>query len=480
MRRRRALLLIAAVGLATLVVAPVALASAGGGSAGFSGGEGGGSGGGGGGNGFVIFLLLRVIIEIAFLGHGLGLLVLIAAALVYWFFVRGEPKLQRVWDERRRQGRRRKRETRSRERKVELAAAEAADEDPIFGPSAVRGDAAQLFIDVQLAWDAADRVKLRGLLAPQLMNEWERRLDDFDRKGWRNHSEPIGEPTVEYVGLLRRSDADQLDGAHQQPGESDRVVVRIEAKLRDYVVDGAGRHIKRAGQFTESVHMREYWTLERVSDRWRLFSIESGAEGQHQLQDQIVQNAWSDTAGLRDQAVVEGAAREAVPAGTHLADLADLQFTGDARAAALDLSLADGRFAPDVLEVAARRAVAAWADAVDGPDEPLLAVATAQAAHDLLYPQGADERIRLVVRGLSVRRIRIVALDAAGQPPTMTVDVDLRGNRYLEDRDTTKVVAGSATRIDSFTERWTLALTQDEQQPWRIATAQAPVVTTER
>jgi predicted lipid-binding transport protein (Tim44 family) len=476
MRRRRALLLVAAVALATLVVAPVALASAGGGSAGFSGGE----GGGGGGNGFVIFLLLRIVIEIAFLGHGLGLLVLIAAALVYWFFVRGEPKLQRVWDERRRQGRRRKRETQRRERKVELAAAEAADEDPVFGPSAVRGDAAQLFIDVQLAWDAADRVKLRSLLAPHLMDEWERRLDDFDRKGWRNHSEPVGEPTIEYVGLLRRSGADQLDGGRQAPGESDRVVVRIEAKIRDYVVDGNGRHIKRGGQFTESVHLREYWTLERVSDRWRLFSIESGAEGQHQLEAQIVQNAWSDTAGLRDQAVVEGAVREAVPAGTHLADLADLQFTGDARAAALDLSLADGRFAPDVLEVAARRAVAAWADAVDGPDEPLLAVATPAAAHDLLYPRGADERVRLVVRGLAVRRIRIAALDAAGQPPTMTVDVDLRGNRYLEDRDTTKVVAGSATRVDSFTERWMLALTGDEQQPWRIVTAQTPIVASDR
>ena len=65
-----------------------------------------------------------------------------------------------------------------------------------------------------------------------------------------------------------------------------------------------------------------------------------------------------------------------MPDGTKVAEVADLEFEGDARAAALDLSLADGRFAPDVLEVAARRAVAAWAEAVDGGDAALSAIAT--------------------------------------------------------------------------------------------------------
>ena len=66
---------------------------------------------------------------------------------------------------------------------------------------------------------------------------------------------------------------------------------------------------------------------------------------------------------------------DAVPTGTSVAEVADLDFSGDARAAANDLSLADGRFAPDVLEVAARRAVQAWAEAVDGPDDRLRALA---------------------------------------------------------------------------------------------------------
>jgi hypothetical protein len=45
----------------------------------------------------------------------------------------------------------------------------------------------------------------------------------------------------------------------------------------------------------------------------------------------------------------------------------------------------------------------------------------------------------------------------------------------VENRDTAAVIAGSRTRKASFTERWTLSLTGDEAQPWRIASAGEPV-----
>ena len=90
-----------------------------------------------------------------------------------------------------------------RERRVELAAAEAAEDDPEFAPDKVRATARSLFFEIQKAWDAEDRVHLRGLVAPDLLAEWERRLDDFDRRGWRNHVQPLGEPTIEYVGSHR-------------------------------------------------------------------------------------------------------------------------------------------------------------------------------------------------------------------------------------------------------------------------------------
>jgi predicted lipid-binding transport protein (Tim44 family) len=451
--------------LAALAFAPGALASAGGGSAGYSGG---GEGGGGGHvSGFALFIIFRLLIDFVIVTRGVGLLVLLALFAAWWIMTRGYPTALRFWEFRAQQGRAHRRESRRRERRVELAAAEAADENPIFGPSAVREAAAGLFADIQSAWSTDNRIALRGLLTPELMVEWERRLEDFERRGWRNVVEPSGPPKVEYVGILRRDRGDD---------DLDRVVVRIEAKLRDYVLDSAGRRIKREGAVTESVRMREYWTLERRGEHWVLASIESGAEGEHSLKDKIVQTHWADEQALRDESLVEVAVADRAPDGFKVAELADLQFNGDARAAALDLSLADARFAPDILEVAARRAVAAWTEAVDGSDDELRKVATADAIQELLHPGDPSGRTRLVVRGPQVQRIRIVALDAAVEPATMTIDVDLRGRRYIQDRDTTQVLSGSSVRPIGFTERWTLAVTGDSDEPWRIVAVQTPAV----
>ncbi|MEO6857262.1 MAG: Tim44-like domain-containing protein [Solirubrobacteraceae bacterium] len=458
--KRRSLLIAAVTGVIVLAIAPSALAAAGGGSAGFSGG-----GGGGHGSGFAIYIIIDLLIHIALLGHGLGALVLIALGLLYLFVTRVLPGMQAAAAERASKRGGGHRRTSERERRVELAAAEAADEDPDFDPDTVRTTAKRLFLDIQRAWDADDRIHLRGLVGPDLLAEWELRLDDFSRRGWHNHVEPIGEPTVEYVGLNRQGDA-----------STDRIVVRIDARIKDYVVDTYGRHIKRTGQLGEINHVREFWTLQRrAPGHWVLASIEQGAEGKHALEEKIVATPWGDEEGLRDESLIEGAVADAVPEGTKISEVADVQFTGDARSAANDLSLADGRFAPDVLEIAARRAIDAWAQAVDGNDAILTKMASPAAARELLYAGDTSGHVRVVVRGPAIKRIRIAGLDAAADPPTMTVEVDITGRRYLEDRDTTAVLAGSRSRATSFTERWTMALTGDESQPWRIIAVGAPV-----
>ena len=463
-RRRRIAIAAAIVAIAAVLIgAPEAFAAAGGGSHSFGGG-GGEGGGGGGGRGVGIYILFQILIRIAVLGHGLGALVLIALAIVWFTFKRMAPQAQGFWAARQRTGRSARASTARRERRVQLAAAEASEDDPAFAPDVVKPAAASLFTQIQTAWDAGNRLELQKLVAPKLLTEWEQRLDDFQRKGWRNRVQPIGTPTVEYVGLTNRGgDAE------------DRVVVRIEAKLRDYVVDRNGRHIKGQGQFSETRRLREFWTLRRRGNRWILASIEQGAEGSHVLQDEVIATPWADEQGMRDEALVEGAVADAVPAGTKVSDIADLQFDGSAHAAALDLSLADGRFAPDILEVAARRAVAAWADAVDGSDAGLKAIASPEATRQLLHPGDPSAATRVVVRGPRVKQIRIVTLDAAALPPTMTIEVDVIGRRYIENRRTTEVLAGSQSRETSFTEHWTFALDGPAQQPWRIVATGAPL-----
>ena len=454
MSRRRLVLIAALTLIGALVIAPAALAAAGGGSSGFGGGGGGSTGGGGGGKGFALYLIFRAILDLILLAHGIARVFVIAAIVLIAVYVIYGKRIRAWWAARPRTGKAARRETAKRERRVELAAAEAAEYDPAFAPDAVRAEAARLFTQVQSAWDAGNRARLGALVGPNLLGEWERRLDDFARRGWRNRVEVVGDPKVEYVGIDRRGDATS-------------VTVRVEAKLRDYVEDLQGAHIKRSGRLTETMHIREFWTLARKGSRWVLASIEQGAEGEHALKDTVAPTPWSDEQALKDEALVEGAVAEAVPEGTTVAEVADLDYRGDARAAALDLSLADGRFAPDVLEVAARRAVAAWAGAVDGDQRPLLALASTDAAYALLHPGGPQTRV--VVRGPKVKQIRIAALDAGATPPTMSIEVDVFGCRYLEDRDTAAVVSGSPSRESTFTEHWTLALEGPDDAPWQIA-----------
>ena len=418
-----------------LVHAPAALALAGGGSSGYSGGGGGGGGGGGfsGGGGS---------------GSGEGgpwwLTFAIIAAVFLLLSVPGWLGARRYRERRR-----------ARVARVRASAAEAAEDDAHFGHEHVVAEAERLFREAQDAWDARDYTRLRAAIPAELWEEWKRRLDDFERKGWHNRVE-VKAVRAEYVGLTNRDD-----------DEEDRCVVRIEADVRDYVVDAEGRHIKRSDSASEEATVAQYWTLGRDGDRWRLVSIEERAEGDHQLGAPIVATADRDER-LGDRTLVEGAVADA-PVGVPTAEIADLDFDGDARAAANDLSLADPRFSPDVLAAAARRAVAGWAEAVDGEDDDLAAVASAGAMQALLHPRG--ERSRLVVRGPRVRRMRVVALDAAAQPPTMTVEVDVTGRRYVEDRDTAAVLSGSRDDEREFTERWTMALDGADDTPWRVVDA---------
>jgi predicted lipid-binding transport protein (Tim44 family) len=411
---------------------PLILAQAGSGSSGFGGGGGGGGGFGGGGSSGA--------------GQGDPIVVLLFFGFFGVFLVYLALHTIRY-----------RRKLRERDAMVRTASAEAAEDDAYFASDELERHAIALFRAAQMAWDARDREALARLVGPDLLVEWKRRLDDFDQKGWHNRVEVLGDPTVLYVGMTNREDDDE-----------DRAVVRIEAKLKAYVVDRAGNRVIRKGEQDELVTLAEYWTLARRDGAWMVQSIEQRAEGDHHLDDQVVASPWSDEQRLEDESLTELAVADGLPEGFTTADLAQVDFDGDARAHALDLSLADARFAPDVLEAAARRAVEAWAEAVDGEDAALERVASPGAVGGLLYGGDATRKTRLVVRGPRVKRILIVAVQVEQVPATMTVDVELGGRRYVEDRDTAAVVSGSKDGAATFTERWILALEGPADAPWQI------------
>src|SRR5215218_3542893 len=409
------------------------LAAAGGGSSGFGGGGGGGGGsyGGGGAGG-------------AGGGSPLFFLVIVVAFLAFVLF--SGLQVRKV---------RKRRE--ARRRQVELASAEAADDDPLLAADMVVQAAERIFRAAQAAWDARDDARLAKLLDADLLVEWRRRLDDFAERGWDNRVEVLSVDAVEYLGLVNREGT-----------ANDRVTVRISARLRDWVETLDGATVMRKGAASSIISLTEYWTLGRRGDGWIVASIESDAEGAHVLDQEIVATPWSDDQRLQDASVVELATADKLPDGVSTAEVADLDYAGDARSAALDLSLVDGRWAPDVLEAAVRRAVAAWAAAVDGADRDLLDVATPSAASALLHPGDPSGKTRLVIRGPQVRRLEIAALDPAALPPTMTVEVEVHGRRYIEDRDTAAVLSGSKSRALTVVERWTLALAGPDDRPWQV------------
>jgi predicted lipid-binding transport protein (Tim44 family) len=429
-----------AVALGVLAAAPVAHAAAGGGSAGFHG----GGGGGGHGAGKLFFILWLVAHPIA-LAFVVGI-VLCFAAVAWVNSARGRARRQ------------------ARVRRVEIAAAEASEDDAAFAPDVVVPQAKRLFGEIQTAWDDRDQSALGNLVGKDLMVEWGRRLDDFERKGWHNRVLIVTGPNVDYVGMTNRAD-----------DRDDRVVVRVEAMLEDTVQDRAGNRMNHDGSESSRRRLAEFWTLgKRPSDgRWMLLSIEQQGEGAHHLDADLVVTPWDDTARLRDEALVEGAAADKLPEGVSASEVVSVSYEFDARAAALDISLVDARFAPDVLEVAVRRVAAAWAEAIDGDDAALAALSTPEALSELLHPGDPSGRTRLVVRGPQVRGVKIEWLDVHAEPPRMTVAVEAEGRRYVEDRDTTQVVSGNQSVSARFTEHWTLALDGDDANPWRIVDAAA-------
>jgi predicted lipid-binding transport protein (Tim44 family) len=435
----------------TLISSIFLLARAGGGSSGFGGGGGGsGFGGGGGGYGGGGFggggyggAASAGSVLTLFLVFGVIALIILLSMFRSYMTVRNMHQ-RRI----------------ERDARVRTAATEAAADDAAFDAASITAGTAALFGAIQHAWDQRDDRALQTMVGDDLLVEWRLRMQDFAARGWHNRVRVLRGPEVLYVGIDNKAaDAD------------DRAIVHIEATLEDFVETDGGMRIMRSEDDDSVVTLSEYWTLAKRDGTWILLSIEQDREGAHHLDAPIIASPWADDVGLRDAAIVEAAVADKALEGTSTAELVDVNLAADARTQAMDLSLVDGRFAPDVLAAAARRAVAAWAEAVDGPDAALEAVASAEAIEQLLYPSTDGHNARLVVRGPRIEAITIERLAAEPAPARMSVALKVRGRRYLENRDTAAVIAGDKDREVKFSESWTLALDGSDEVPWRLVDA---------
>jgi predicted lipid-binding transport protein (Tim44 family) len=435
----------------TLISSIFLLARAGGGSSGFGGGGGGGGFGGGGGYGGGGFgggggyggTASAGSVLALFLVFGVIALIIVLSMFRSYMTVRNM-RQRRI----------------ERDARVRTAAAEAAADDAAFDAASITAGTAALFGAIQHAWDQRDDRALQTMVGDDLLVEWRLRMQDFAARGWHNRVRVLRGPEVLYVGIDNKAaDAD------------DRAIVHIEATLEDFVETDDGMRIMRSEDDDSVVTLSEYWTLAKRDGAWILLSIEQDREGAHHLDAPIIASPWADDVRLRDAAIVEAAVADKALEGTSTAELVDVNLAADARTQAMDLSLVDGRFAPDVLAAAARRAVAAWAEAVDGPDAALKAVASAEAIEQLLYPSADGHNARLVVRGPRIEAITIERLAAEPAPARMSVALKVRGRRYLENRDTAAVIAGDKDREVKFSESWTLALDGSDEVPWRLVDA---------
>ena len=424
------------------------LAAAGGGSSGFGGGGFGGGGGGYaggggfGGGGYGGTASAGSVLAL-FLVFGVIALIIVLSMFRSYMTVRNM-RQKRI----------------ERDGRVRTASAEAAADDAAFDADAITAGTAALFGAIQHAWDQRDDRALQTMVGDDLLVEWRLRMQDLSARGWHNRVRVLRGPEVLYVGIDNK--ADDAD---------DRAIVHIEATLEDFVETDDGMRIMRSDDDDAVVTLSEYWTLAKRDGTWILLSIEQDREGAHHLDAPIIASPWADDVGLRDAAIVEAAVADKALEGTSTAELVDVSLAADARTQAMDLSLVDGRFAPDVLAAAARRAVAAWAEAVDGPDAALEAIASPAAIEQLLYPSADGHNARLVVRGPQIESITIERLAAEPAPARMKVALKVRGRRYLENRDTAAVLAGDKGREVKFSESWTLALDGSDEVPWRLVDA---------
>jgi hypothetical protein len=147
---------------------------------------------------------------------------------------------------------------RRRVERVENAASEAGRYDELLSPDGVRTAAEALFRLVHLSWREHHRGRLGTLLGPEMLPQWEERLD-----------KAFGDVPADLVGDVR------VDYVSFTTGQAPRAVVLVEAVLR------------KDGEMDAGMRLCQYWTLGVRDGLWTVLDIEDRGQGRYHLLEPV-------------------------------------------------------------------------------------------------------------------------------------------------------------------------------------------------
>jgi hypothetical protein len=307
----------------------------------------------------------------------------------------------------------------------------AAFDDPRFEPERLRAAA-------------------RAVLAPleavsgddELIPLWRECFGRWLPVGWRRHR-LVGVPGGWGAEVVIR-ELEVVTVRNVGPAEPGEAVVRARLRIRRWP------RMPLLGAFVRAFPRRSLvvWltVVAPPGGDWEYCRADFGPAGEYHLEAETVAEPARDPA-LHDAALHELANDESAAEPGELI----ISTEGEAARRLLDLSLADGRYAPAVVEASVRSLIRAWRQLAIGDEDAYHAFATLSSYEIVEYARHADLPARL-------RAIDVVALVPSPRPAL-----------FLRIAAVVQIRTGTRDR----NLWWQLELDDDLEQHWRLVDAYA-------
>jgi len=339
-----------------------------------------------------------------------------------------------------------------RARQAELAAAEAADEDPVFAPDRIRETVAALLGIGESVWLGTRAGGLSERRDGRLIAAWARSRAAALGRGLRLD----GDPSIELLQVINRS------------GQSeDRVTVRVRCWVHCQQPASLPNDSLVASLGTpHRFKLDERWTLGRIDGTWGLLSVDGDPLAGPVLSAPLIPAGWADEQRLREQALAELAQGDAPSPSAQLREI--VSATDPPSVVLGDLSLIDGRFSPALLASTLEHLIGAWEQATISSDAPLHGLATHEVIDALLRPVEGTGPARLILRDTQLKAWEPTRLDFHTEPPRIAIAVTIRCVRFLVSADTGEPIRGNPRDPQELKPVWTLELTESPTSTWKL------------